>query len=172
MKKWFGLLLLLGLSACGSADKVFLGYWKLQGPHFGYLHITQNGSGHLMTVYDSSSWDGSLQIKDYPITLQDNSLTMEVPMGKVTGVYKEEAQTLVLNGERIYQRIEEKEATQVIQAKQQEKAEAIAACAALQQEVDTKKKELAGTKGWNDYVLTVNRRVPKYCQIKGADAVW
>lgn len=82
MKKWFCLILLIGLSACGSADKVFLGYWKAQGNQFGYLHITQNGSGHLMTVYDNSLWDGTLQTKEFPVTLKDNSLTMDVPMGK------------------------------------------------------------------------------------------
>ncbi|MGU5867027.1 hypothetical protein ACV1EB_21470 [Aeromonas caviae] len=74
MKKWFCLILLIGLSACGSADKVFLGYWKAQGNQFGYLHITQNGSGHLMTVYDNSLWDGTLQTKEFPVTLKDNSL--------------------------------------------------------------------------------------------------
>lgn len=86
MKKWFCLMLLIGLSACGSADKVFLGYWKAQGNQFGYLHITQNGSGHLITIYD-------------------NSLTMDEPMGKVTGVYKEADQTLILNGKRVYQQV-------------------------------------------------------------------
>ena len=128
MKKWFCLMLLIGLSACGSADKVFLGYWKAQGNQFGYLHITQNGSGHLMTVYDNSLWDGTLQTKEFPVTLKDNSLTMDVPMGKVTGIYKETDQTLILNGKRAYQQVSEEEAMKAITARQEEvaKAEAFA----------------------------------------------
>ena len=172
MKKWFCLILLIGLSACGSADKVFLGYWKAQGNQFGYLHITQNGSGHLMTVYDNSLWDGTLQTKEFPVTLKDNSLTMDVPMGKVTGIYKETDQTLILNGKRAYQQVSEEEAMKAITARQEEVAKAEADCKVLQQEVDAKKKELTDTKAWNEYVKTVNARIPKRCQLKNVGAIW
>jgi hypothetical protein len=172
MKKWFCLMFLIGLSACGSADKVFLGYWKAQGNQFGYLHIAQNGNGHLMTIYDNSLWDGTLQIKEFPVTIKDNSLTMKVPMGEVTGVYKEEDQTFVLNGQRVYQQVSEEEAMKPIVARQQEMAKAEADCKALQQEVDTKKKELTDTKAWNEYVKTVDARMPKRCQLKNADSIW
>ena len=45
-------------------------------------------------------------------------------------------------------------------------------CKALQQEVDAKKKELADTKAWNEYVKTVNARTPKRCQLKNVGAIW
>ena len=125
-----------------------------------------------MTVYDNSLWDGTLQTKEFPVTIKDNSLTMDVPMGKVTGVYKEADQTLILNGKRVYQQVSEDEVLKVITARQQEVAKAEADCKALQQEVDAKKKELADTKAWNEYVKTVNARTPKRCQLKNAGAIW
>lgn len=39
MKEWLCLVLLMGLSACDSTDKAFLGYWKRQGDRFGCLDL-------------------------------------------------------------------------------------------------------------------------------------
>ncbi|MBO1110234.1 hypothetical protein J2R62_19225, partial [Plesiomonas shigelloides] len=55
----------LALSACGSADKPFLGFWKVQGDRFEYLKIEKNGEGKLLTRYGNSSLDGSVERKEF-----------------------------------------------------------------------------------------------------------
>ncbi|MBJ5160026.1 hypothetical protein JGF69_23445, partial [Salmonella enterica subsp. enterica serovar Derby] len=49
MRVVVAVFLALALSACGSADKPFLGFWKIQGDRFEYLKIEKNGEGHLLT---------------------------------------------------------------------------------------------------------------------------
>lgn len=39
MRVVVAVFLALALSACGSADKPFLGFWKIQGDRFEYLKI-------------------------------------------------------------------------------------------------------------------------------------
>lgn len=168
--------LALTLSACGSADKPFLGFWKVQGDRFEYLKIERNGEGHLLTRYGNSSLDGSVERKEYPATIKDNTLTIGTLTGVfgVSGVYKESDKTLVLNGKQVFAKVDDADALKVIDAKEQEKAKAEADCKALQEEVDRKNQELKG-KGkeeWNAYVKSLDGRKPKYCRLKNAGMAW
>jgi hypothetical protein len=79
-----------------------LGFWKVQGDRFEYLKIEKNGEGHLLTRYGNSILDGSVERKEFPATIKDNTLTIGA-LG-VSGVYKESDKTLVLNGGRFRKR--------------------------------------------------------------------
>ena len=164
--------LALTLSACGSADKPFLGFWKVQSDHFVYLKIEKNGEGHLMTRYGNSLFDGSFEQKEYPVTIKDNTITIGA-LG-VSGVYKESDKTLVLNGKQVFAKVDDAEALNVIKTKEQEKMKADADCKALQEEVDRKNKELKGKskEEWNAYVKSLDGRKPKRCWLKNAGMVW
>ena len=118
MRVVVAVFLALALSACGSADKPFLGFWKVQGDRFEYLKIEKNGEGHLLTRYGNSILDGSVERKEFPATIKDNTLTIGA-LG-VSGVYKESDKTLVLNGKQVFAKVDDAEALKVIEAKEQE----------------------------------------------------
>ena len=118
MRVVVAVFLALALSACGSADKPFLGFWKIQGDRFEYLKIEKNGEGHLLTRYGNSILDGSVERKEFPATIKDNTLTIGA-LG-VSGVYKESDKTLVLNGKQVFAKVDDAEALKVIEAKEQE----------------------------------------------------
>jgi hypothetical protein len=172
MRVVVAVFLALALSACGSADKPFLGFWKVQGDRFEYLKIEKNGEGHLLTRYGNSILDGSVERKEFPATIKDNTLTIGA-LG-VSGVYKESDKTLVLNGKQVFAKVDDAEALKVIEAKEQEKAQAEADCKALQEEVDRKNQELKGKskEEWNAYVKSLDGRKPKRCWLKNAGMAW
>lgn len=170
MKIFFAIIIALTLSACGSADKPFLGFWKVQSDHFDYLKIEKNGEGHLLTRYSNSLFDGSFERKEYPVTIKDNTLTVG-SLG-ASGVYKESDKTLVLNGKQIFLKVDETDALKVIDAKQKEKENAELACKALQEEINLKKQELTGKDEWNAYVKSLADRKPKNCFLKNANMQW
>ena len=172
MRVVVAVFLALALSACGSADKPCLGFWKVQGDRFEYLKIEKNGEGHLLTRYGNSILDGSVERKEFPATIKDNTLTIGA-LG-VSGVYKESDKTLVLNGKQVFAKVDDAEALKVIEAKEQEKAKAEADCKALQEEVDRKNEELKGKskEEWNAYVKSLDGRKPKRCWLKNAGMAW
>lgn len=166
------LFLALLLSACGAADKAFLGFWQVQGERFEYLKIERNGEGHLLTSYSNSFWDGSLKREEFPVSIQENSLTTGIP--GFGGVYKEADKTLVFNGKKVFVKVDEAEALKVITAREQEEAKAAADCKLLQEEVDRKHEQLQGAskEEWNAYVKTLRDRLPKRCRLKNAGMAW
>jgi len=156
------------LSACGKVDaNPLLGYWKQSGSRVSYLQIRVNGDGYIVELTEPSMRNGNLEKNEFPAVITGNTLSIKVPFGEVTAVYKEREGTLVLNGNRIFGRTNDANAKSIIETTMKAEAAAKQLCKELQEEVRQKQGIITDDDAWNRYVETVQARRPKRCIIAG-----
>lgn len=180
--------LVLMLSACGKADKSILGFWKQQQSKqeqrnrfgFQYFQIEKKGDDHLLTLYNYSSVDGSLEFKrrEYAVTIEGHTLIIGA-LG-INGIYNESNNSLVLTGENIFIKVDDATALKAIETEEKyiKKSQDEFDCRALQIEVEIKASQLGvyrnqiledkAKEEWNAFVMSVKNRKPKRCRLQYA----
>lgn len=153
------------LLGCGfKGENPFVGAWKLEGERIIYIFIEPNGNDFIAKVYKHSRVDGKFEMQEVPANIANNTLQIHLPFYGISGIYKENTGTLIVNGGDNYVKIDKDQAQAQIKVIFDKIAENEKICQALHKEADAKEESLKSKGEWNQYVRELTKKLPKGCR--------